>query len=115
MKLENLLQVFKALGDETRLKMIKLLYEEEMCVCKLEATFNVSQARISQNLRTLKQAGLVEDRREGKWVHYKVNKKVIAEAIAYLGEFLGEDFKFCCEMKEEYEKYEKVASKLSCE
>lgn len=59
-------QVFKALGEPTRLKIIRLLAEKELCVCDLEEIMQISQPRVSQHLKILKQAGLVLERKEGQ-------------------------------------------------
>lgn len=64
--------IFKALSDETRLRVIKLLQERELCVCELIQVLNMSQPRISRHLSVLKNAGIVDDRREGKWVYYSL-------------------------------------------
>ncbi len=58
--------VFKALGEPTRLKIIKLLAERDLCVCDLEEVMQISQPRISQHLKVLKHAGLVNERKEGQ-------------------------------------------------
>ena len=62
--------IFKALSDDTRLRVIKLLQERELCVCELMQVLDMSQPRISRHMSVLKNAGFVDDRREGKWVHY---------------------------------------------
>lgn len=67
-------QIFKALSDETRLRVMKLLQERELCVCELIQVLEMSQPRISRHLSVLKNAGLVNDRREGKWVYYSLKK-----------------------------------------
>ncbi len=59
-------ECFKALGEPTRLRIIKLLSEKELCVCELEQIMCISQPRISQHLKILKQTGLVCERREGQ-------------------------------------------------
>lgn len=64
--------IFKALSDETRLRVLKLLQERELCVCELIQVLDMSQPRISRHLSVLKNAGLVDDRREGKWVYYSL-------------------------------------------
>ena len=58
--------IFKALGEPTRLKILRLLAEQELCVCDLEEILQMSQPRISQHLKVLKQAGLVKERREAQ-------------------------------------------------
>lgn len=70
--MKKVANIFKALSDETRLRVIKLLQERELCVCELMQVLNMSQPRISRHLSVLKNAGLVDDRREGKWVHYSL-------------------------------------------
>lgn len=59
-------QVFKALGEPTRLRIVRLLAEKELCVCDLEEIMDISQPRVSQHLKILKQAGLVRERKEGQ-------------------------------------------------
>ncbi len=72
--MRNTAHIFKALSDETRLRVMKLLEERELCVCELMQVLNMSQPRISRHLGVLKNAGLVNDRREGKWVFYALRE-----------------------------------------
>lgn len=65
-----------ALADETRLRMYLLLAKHELCVCELMMVLHMEQSRISHTLRVLKEAGLVESRREGKWIVYFENPEV---------------------------------------
>jgi ArsR family transcriptional regulator, arsenate/arsenite/antimonite-responsive transcriptional repressor len=65
--------VFKALSDETRLRILKLLEEGELCVCHIVAAFDMSQSKVSFHLGVLKAAGLLRDRKEGKWMHYRLD------------------------------------------
>jgi ArsR family transcriptional regulator, arsenate/arsenite/antimonite-responsive transcriptional repressor len=65
-------RLFKALGDETRLRIVALLSHGELCVCHLEAALGLSQPRISRHLASLRAAGVVEDRRDGSWVYYRL-------------------------------------------
>jgi len=69
----DLLTVFKALSDETRLKVVKLLEQGELCVCDIMAAFDMSQSKVSFHLGVLKSAGLVRSRKEGKWTHYTID------------------------------------------
>lgn len=57
---------FKALGETTRLKILRMLAEQDLCVCDLEEVLQISQPRVSQHLKVLKQAGLVQERREAQ-------------------------------------------------
>lgn len=65
-------RLFKALGDETRLRMVALLAHGELCVCHLEAALDLSQSNTSRQLAVLKNAGVVDARREGSWVYYRL-------------------------------------------
>ena len=73
--MRELVKVFKALSDETRIRLLKLLFERELCVCELMQTLDMTQSRVSRNLGILREAGLVKDRRDGLWVFYSLNRK----------------------------------------
>ncbi len=68
-------KVFKALSDPTRLRILMLLLERDLCVCELVFTLKMGQSRISHQLRILRDADLVEDIRDGKWTNYKIPDK----------------------------------------
>jgi len=70
--MKETVSLFKALGDPTRLRIVKLLGNGELCVCQLTAALQMGQSRISRHLAILKACGLIEDRRAGKWVHYRL-------------------------------------------
>lgn len=70
--MKTVLWLGKALSDESRLRILKLLGEGELCVCHLMRVLEMKQSRISRHMGVLKQAGLVEDRRAGKWVFYRL-------------------------------------------
>ena len=76
--------VFKALGDPARVEIVSMLQEKELCVCDILDAFAVSQPTISHHLRILKQAGLVNDKREGKWIYYSLNPDVLKIAAEFL-------------------------------
>ena len=84
--LSRLTRQFQALSDETRLRIIDMLRGGERCVCDLTATLDAGQSRLSFHLKVLKDAGLVTDRREGRWSYYALN----ADTFAQLEEFVGE-------------------------
>ena len=75
--------LFHALSDETRLGILEMLRQGERCVCDLQSELDAAQSRLSFHLRTLKEAGVVTDRREGRWVYYALDKDAI-DAIAGL-------------------------------
>jgi ArsR family transcriptional regulator, arsenate/arsenite/antimonite-responsive transcriptional repressor len=72
-QMKELTKAFKALGDETRIRLLKLLEQRELCVCEIMQALNMTQSRVSRNLGILKNAGFVKDRRDGLWVHYSLN------------------------------------------
>jgi len=71
--MKTTIKMFSALADETRLRMYLLLSKNELCVCELMMIMHMEQSRISHTLRVLKEAGLVDSRREGKWIVYFEN------------------------------------------
>lgn len=77
-------RLFKALGDETRLRIVALLSHGELCVCHLEAALRLSQPNVSRHLGTLRMAGVVEHRREGSWVHYRLAPQADADCARQL-------------------------------
>lgn len=66
---------FKALSDETRLRIINILLENNLCVCEIMDVLEMTQSRISRHMGILKQAELIEEERNGKWVIYKIAEK----------------------------------------
>jgi ArsR family transcriptional regulator, arsenate/arsenite/antimonite-responsive transcriptional repressor len=76
---------FRALGDETRLKILECVLEREQCVCDLTELLSSKQPLLSFHLKTLKDAGILNDRRAGRWVYYSLNP----DALEFLEQFLG--------------------------
>lgn len=70
---EQLAECYKALGDQTRLRILSFLKEGERCVCELVRILNISQPAVSQHMRKLKNAKLVKERRSGQWVFYSLD------------------------------------------
>lgn len=64
--------LFKALADRTRLRLINLMGDDEVCVCFFVEVLKINQPKISRHLAYLKRAGVVEARRDGKWIHYRI-------------------------------------------
>ena len=65
-------KLFKALADETRLRILHLLCRRELCVCQIVDVLRIGQSKASRHLAHLRNAGLVNDRREGLWIHYSL-------------------------------------------
>lgn len=77
---------FHALSDETRLRILELLQRGECCVCDLQDSVGAAQSRLSFHLKVLRDAGLVIDRRQGRWNFYSLRPEVLDEIAAYLQE-----------------------------
>jgi ArsR family transcriptional regulator, arsenate/arsenite/antimonite-responsive transcriptional repressor len=84
--LTRAVELFHALSDETRLEIVQRLRGGERCVCDLTDLLSAAQSRLSFHLKVLKEAGLVSDRREGRWVHYSLNRDAFSEVQELLGE-----------------------------
>ena len=72
-------ELFHALSDDTRLAILEMLRDGERCVCDLQTDLEAAQSRLSFHLRVLKDAGLVADRREGRWSYYSIVPAALAE------------------------------------
>lgn len=92
-EIEELAEIFKALSDPTRLKLIKLLTENKfLCVNALTQRLNVTQSAVSQHLRILRQVGLVIGDRKGYHIHYSLNHDLLTQYKTRLLETFGENF-----------------------
>ncbi len=81
---ELLIRRFKALSDPNRLRIMDRLRSGERCVCDLQDLLDAGQSLLSFHLKTLRDAGLVIDRRDGRWTHYRINPAALDE----LGDFM---------------------------
>ena len=82
--MDSLIVAVKALSDETRLRMINLLFQRECCVCEVMQVLNISQTRASRNLSMLYDAGFLKQRREGLWAYYSIDKTSLESYLASL-------------------------------
>ena len=103
-EMENL---FLALADKTRLRLLNLMREDEVCVCYFTEVTGESQPKISRHLAYLRNAGIVSARREGKWMNYKIEFPENAYAAELLEDTLHW-LKSQSEMREDYEKLARV-------
>jgi ArsR family transcriptional regulator len=71
--MNDIVTIFKALADETRVRVLKLLGSGELCVCEIAAALDMDQPRLSFHLRILKEAGVILDRRQERWIVYRLN------------------------------------------
>lgn len=94
-------RVFKAFCDENRLQILELLRTGEKCACKLLDDLHITQSTLSHHMKILCDAGIVQGRKEGKWVHYSINPEGAARARELLeqqlslGAFIGEKGECC--------------------
>lgn len=72
--MKQIVRIYKALSDETRLRILNLLHDDALCVCNIMDTLEMGQSKVSRHLTYLKHAGLVTDKRKGKWVYYSLSK-----------------------------------------
>ena len=108
-KMENL---FTALSDTTRLRLLNLMREDEVCVCFFTEVLGESQPKISRHLAYLRNADLVSSRREGKWMHYKIempNDENLAKIFAETLEALKQQK----DMRDDYKKLIDICRSLS--
>lgn len=84
--LDELLLRLKAIADEKRLRIVSLLAGGERCVCELQDALGAGQSLLSFHLKTLKDAGLVTDRREGRWIYYSLDREALGELETFLRE-----------------------------
>ena len=73
-------RLFHALSDETRLGVLEMLRGGERCVCELQDALDAAQSRLSFHLKVLKEAGLVQDRKDGRWSYYSMVPETLGEA-----------------------------------
>lgn len=83
-------EIFKLLGEPTRLKIVLALIENELCVCDLSAVINTSVSAVSHQLRLLKSARLIKFRKEGKMVYYSIDDDHIKNLVEQLKEHISE-------------------------
>jgi ArsR family transcriptional regulator len=82
-------KLFAALADQTRLRLLNLMDGREVCVCHFAEVLGQSQPKISRHLAYLRKAGMVSARRDGKWMHYRIERPADAAAVSILESVLG--------------------------
>jgi len=93
--------IFKALSDETRLKILTMLTKGKTCACKILEEFHFTQPTLSYHMKQLTDSGLVDGEKDGKWVHYSINSErleLLREFIAKVNE-LEQSPDCCCDDK----------------
>jgi ArsR family transcriptional regulator, arsenate/arsenite/antimonite-responsive transcriptional repressor len=83
---ELMLRRFQAMAEATRLRIVRMLAGGERCVCDLQADLGAAQSRLSFHLKRLKDAGVVSDRRDGRWIYYSLVPGVLEDMRGFLGQ-----------------------------
>ncbi len=90
MSFSEYVPVFKAISDETRLKIIDLLSSNRLCACDILEQFSISQSTLSYHMKILSDSGLVKGEKEGSWVRYALNQERMSEVMSFLEEITRE-------------------------
>jgi ArsR family transcriptional regulator len=106
-------RLFKALGDETRLRIVALLSHGELCVCHLEDALGISQPMVSRHLGILRLTGVVEHRREGPWVYYQLASQPDADCEGQL-RALMKTFAKRSVLRKDLERLVRIRGPLAC-
>lgn len=111
----NITNFLKVISDKTRLKIIKLLWINDLCVCELVEILNKKQPCISQHLTILKNANLLKTDKDGLWIIYSLNKNEFAKQLKLFNEFLKMPLNKLNPLKSEYQKLQTLKNrKLLC-
>ena len=86
---QNIVCIFKALSDENRIRILKMLRSGEKCACKLLEELNISQPTLSHHMKILCDAGIVKGRKEGKWTHYSMCCESVHKVRALMKDLLS--------------------------
>jgi ArsR family transcriptional regulator len=87
------IEVFKALGDENRVRIAMMLRERPMCVCEIDSVLDIALSTVSSHLKILKTSGIIRDKKDGRWVIYSINEEngLVAEILDIFEKKLAED------------------------
>lgn len=97
--MKEFIKVTKALRDPNRVKIVKMVQRGELCVCEIQAALGVAQPTVSKHLKILEAAGLLDSRKEGLWVHYRLNdgssSPYVATVLGNLKHWLEQSPEIC--------------------
>lgn len=106
--MDNFVKIFKALGEPTRLRILRILSVRPMYVCELESVLGISQPRISQHLKILKEAFILRESKEAQKTFYMLNGDIMEKTMQGLMDFLKSDIGDLPEFKEESKRIEQL-------
>lgn len=98
-----MVKIFKVLAEESRLRILSLLLENDMCVCEIENCLKLKQSNISRHLSALKNSGLLDSYKQAQWVYYKINEDFIHEH-QHLWLYLEEKLKELPSFQDDYKR-----------
>lgn len=88
----DIIEIFKALGDMTRLRIYNIIRHNELCVCQIESILEITQSNASRHLNKLKYAGIITSRKDAQWVYYSLDREFIQKngaLIKYIDDKIG--------------------------
>lgn len=101
-------QILKALGEPTRLRIVRLLKERELCVCELVAVLDMSQPRISQHVKVLKQAGIVRERKERQKSFFRLEESLLEGRVLSLENLISSELTSIADLQIEAERLDNI-------
>ena len=110
---KKIVDIFKALAEESRLRILSLLLQDEMCVCEIEECLNMTQSNVSRHLTSLKQCGILDSSKQAQWAYYKISDK-FKEENRDLWHYIEQKLKESPNYKEDTEKYLRCRQKDIC-
>ncbi len=113
--MKDLLDIFKALSEETRLRIVKLLEHGELCVCDIVAALDMVQPKVSFHLNVLKEAGFLKDRKQGRWTHYSLDGNELFKRMLVVSVCEKADGRLIAEDRRRLERFLKSKESSRCE
>lgn len=108
-----MVEIFKVLAEESRIRILSMLLEGEMCVCEIEACLKMTQSNASRHLTALRKSGILERCKRAQWMYYKISRKFIEENKE-LWEYLKNRLKELPSYISDYEEYKKCKEQSLC-
>jgi ArsR family transcriptional regulator, arsenate/arsenite/antimonite-responsive transcriptional repressor len=109
-----MVEIFKALSEESRLRILSMLLVDEMCVCEIEACLKMTQSNVSRHLTALKKSGILESYKKAQWNYYRIDNSFIEENKE-LWAYLEKRLKELSTYNEDYKEYNKCKSQGLCD
>jgi len=82
--MNNVTKVFKALSDSNRIRIVEMITDKAMCVCEITTVLGLATSTVSKHLSILRDAGIIEDEKDGKWVNYRLKSPAANEYVQHL-------------------------------